>query len=141
AAYNLSVTSATASPGYEQTCTVSNGSGTANGPSATLPAATISCSTVVTQYTLGGTISGLASDTSVTLTDGITPKTLNVDGSFSFTFAPGAAYNLSVTNATAPTGYEQTCTVSNGSGTANGPSATLPAATISCSTLVTQSTL
>src|SRR5690606_41275571 len=62
------------------------------------------------------------------------PQPLNADGSFSFTFDPGAAYNLSVTSATAPPGYEQTCTVSNGSGTANGPSATLPAATISCST-------
>src|SRR5690606_4102832 len=61
-------------------------------------------------------------------------QTLTNNGNFSFVLDPNTEYNLSA-SATAPEGYEQTCTVTNGSGIANGANATLPVtATVSCST-------
>ena len=66
-------------------------------------------------FTVGGTLSGLASGTLVLQNNGGDDLTRTVNGSFNFatTVTTGSAY--SVTVLTQPLGH--TCTVSNGSGT------------------------
>ena len=67
-------------------------------------------------FTVGGSLSGLASNTSVVLqNNGGNNLTVSANGAFTFStsLATGAAYSVSVL--TQPTG--QTCTVSSGSGT------------------------
>ena len=95
-----------------QTCTVTSGSGTA---SANVTNVQVTCST--TTYTIGGTVSGLTGTGLVLQDNGGNNKAVSASGSFIFSTAvdSGAAY--SVTVLTQPTG--QSCTVTNGSGTAS----------------------
>ncbi len=75
----------------------------------------VACAAAKT-FTIGGTVSGLNTGTSVTLLDnGADSLTVTANGTFTFktALASGAAY--SVTVGTQPTG--ETCTVTNGSGT------------------------
>ena len=93
-----------------QTCTVANGAGTMGGANVTNIAVT--CST--NSYTAGGTVSGLSG--TVTLQDnGADSTPLSSNGAFTFStpIAEGSSYNVTVLTQPA----EQTCTVSNGSGT------------------------
>jgi len=95
-----------------ETCTVTNGSGTVGSANVTNEA--VACASAT--FSIGGTVSGLNTSTSVTLLDnGGNALTVSANGSFTFTtkLASGAAY--SVTVGTQPTG--ETCTVTNGSGT------------------------
>jgi hypothetical protein len=67
-------------------------------------------------YSIGGTISGLASGSSLTLTDnGSDVLVVSVNGAFSFAtpLSGGVSYAVSLTTAPA----RQTCTLSGGSGT------------------------
>lgn len=110
-AYNggYAVTVATQPTG--QTCTVSGASGT----SVVANVASVSVNCSANTYTVGGTVSGLASGTQVTLNNnGADPTTVTANGSF--VFATPVAYNGSyaVTVGTRPTG--QNCVVSRGSG-------------------------
>jgi len=124
--YNVTVFSQPANP--SQNCTVSAPSGTMANTNVT--GVNINCTT--NTYTTGGTISGLLSTESITLSDGILP----VSGSL--TLGPGAplvagsiqsfnfpakadktAYNITVT--TPPAG--KTCAVTNGAGTLTGSNA------------------
>ncbi len=100
-----------------QTCTVTNGSGTAGASNITN--VQVSCST--NAYTVGGTVSGL-SGTVVLQDNGGDNLTINSNGSFTFAtpIAQGASYNVTVL--TQPTG--QTCSVTNGSGTMGGANVT-----------------
>jgi hypothetical protein len=94
-----------------QVCTVSNGVG--SGVVANVTGVSVTCSTDT--YTVGGTLSGLASGAHVVLADnGQDPVTLTADGAFAFS-AP-VAYNGSyaVTVTTQPSGA--TCTVTRGVG-------------------------
>ena len=95
-----------------QSCTVSNGSGTA---SANVSNVQVTCA--ATTYTIGGTVSGLTGTGLVLQDNGGNNKAVSASGSFTFStaVASGAAY--SVTVLTQPTG--QSCTVTNGSGTAS----------------------
>jgi hypothetical protein len=96
-----------------QTCTVTNGSGTIT--NANITNVTVNCST--NTRTVGGSVSGLAASESVVLqNNGSDNLTVNSNGSFTFStpVAQGATYN--VTTLTQPS--TQTCTVTNGSGTA-----------------------
>jgi hypothetical protein len=95
-----------------ETCTVTGGSGTVG--TANVIAVKIACKAGT--FTIGGTVSGLASGTSVTLLDnGTGPLKVAANGTFTFAraLASGAAY--SVTVSIQPTGA--TCTVTGGSGT------------------------
>ena len=95
-----------------ETCTVTKGSGTVGSANVTNEA--VACASAT--FSIGGTVSGLNTSTSVTLLDnGGNALTVSANGSFTFTtkLASGAAY--SVTVGTQPTG--ETCTVTNGSGT------------------------
>ena len=99
----------------DQTCTVSNGTGTLFGLNVTDVA--VSCVTV--SRSIGGDVSGLDSSKSVILqNNGGDDLTVSADGGFSFATAllSGSTYNVTVL--TPPS--EQSCTVSNGSGTVSG---------------------
>jgi len=99
-----------------QTCAVTNGSGTATG---NVTNVAVTCST--TTYTIGGTISGLTG-TGLVLQDNGTSNLTIAAGATSFTFSTqipsGGTY--AVTVFTQPTNPTQTCTVTNGTGTATG---------------------
>jgi len=83
-------------------------------------------------YSIGGTVTGLASGKSVTLKNNGTNSTVITNPTASFTFstkiASGSAYAVSVS--TQPSG--QTCAVSNGSGTV--ASSNVTNVTINCTT-------
>jgi len=106
AVYDVSV----ASQPTGQTCTVSNGTGSA---SANVSTVAVNC--VTNTYSISGTLSGLSSGTQITLkNNGADALTISANGSFTF---PARATAYAVTIATQPSG-SQFCTVSNGSGTA-----------------------
>jgi hypothetical protein len=110
-----------------ETCTVTNGSGTVGTANVTNVA--VACAVSAT-FSIGGTVSGLNSSTSVTLLDnGTNSLKVTANGSFTFTtkLASGATY--SVTVGTQPTG--ETCTVTNGSGTVG--SANVTNVAVACS--------
>src|SRR6266436_7973891 len=113
-AYAVTVSVQPSSPA--QTCTVTNGSGTAN---ANVGNIQITCSTGT--LSIGGTLTGLAkSGSGIVLQDnGGDNLTLKANGSFTFpTLVPsGGAYKVTIL--TQPSGPNQTCMVSNGTGTAN----------------------
>jgi hypothetical protein len=99
----------------DQTCTVGNGTGTLFGLNVTDVA--VSCVTV--SRSIGGSVSGLDSGKSVILqNNGGDDLTVSANGGFSFATAllSGSTYNVTVL--TPPS--EQSCTVSNGSGTVTG---------------------
>src|SRR5229473_2341263 len=99
-----------------QTCTVTNGMGTAN---ANVGNIQITCSTGT--LSIGGTVTGLAKTGSgIVLQDnGGDNLTVKANGSFTFPrlVPAGGAYNVTIF--TQPSGPNQICTVTNGSGTAN----------------------
>ena len=89
----------------------------------------VNVSCVTNGYTVGGTLTGLAASTSVTLSNNNAESiTLSGDGSFSFT-TPVLTYAVTVD--TQPTG--QACLVSQGSGTA---SANVTNVSVVCATAV-----
>jgi hypothetical protein len=98
-----------------QTCVVTNGSGYTPISGASVTNITVVCSASVR---VGGTVSGLVAGASVVLQDnGADDITVSANGTFTFPvpIAEGAAY--SVTVKTQPSG--QTCTVTNGIGSAD----------------------
>ncbi len=110
-----------------ETCTVTGGSGTVGTKNVTT--VQVACTSSQT-YTIGGTISGLASGKSVTLLDnGGDALTLTAIGAFTFhtPLPSGATYDVTV--GTQPSG--ETCTVTNGSGTVGNSNVTN--VTVACS--------
>jgi len=110
-----------------ETCTVTNGSGTVG--SANVTNVAVTCKAAAT-FTIGGTVSGLNSGTSVTLLDNSGDSlTVSANGAFTFKtpIASGSTYNVTV--GTEPTG--ETCTVTNGSGTVG--SANVTNVAVACS--------
>jgi len=71
-----------------------------------------------TTYLIGGTVTGL-SGTGLVLRNGIDNLGIGADGSFTFLTPIGSGSNYSVSVFAQPTGPSQTCTVTNGTGTAN----------------------
>ena len=113
-----------------QTCTVTNGSGTAT---ANVTSVQVACSNLPpTTYTIGGTVSGLTGTGLVLQDNGGNNLSVSANGGFAFSnsVASGATYSVSVL--TEPTG--QSCTVTNGSGTA---SANVTNVQVTCSNLYT----
>ena len=98
-----------------QNCTVANGTGTANGNVTNIQ---VACSNLPpTTYTIGGTVSGLTGTGLVLQNNGGNNLPVSANGSFKFTTAVASSAAYKVTVLTQPTG--QSCTVANGSGTAN----------------------
>jgi hypothetical protein len=124
-AYAVTVSNQPTAP--NQTCSVSQGSGSVAGSD--VSNITVTCTTHT--YSVGGTLSGLGSGRSVVLrNNGGDDLSLSANGSFNFAtaLADGSAYAVSV--ATQPNG--QTCAVSQGSGTLAG--ADVSSVQVSCST-------
>ncbi len=110
-----------------QTCTVANGSGTAN---ANVTNVAVNCTNNPSNArTIGGTVSGLIG-TVVLQNNGGDNLTTSVNGAFTFStvIANGAAYDVTVL--AQPAG--QTCTVASGSGTAN---ANVTNVAVACTTI------
>ncbi len=123
---NYSVTVKTQPSNPAQICSVANGNGVAN---ANVTNVNVACTTVT--YTIGGTLSGLTSSTVVLQDNGADNLSLSKNGTFVFAtaLAAGATYNVAVK--TQPAG--QTCTVANGSGTAN---ANVTSVVVTCATVI-----
>lgn len=113
APYNVTVLTQPAG----QTCSVTNGSGTAG--SSNITNIQVTCST--NAFTVGGTISGL-SGTVILQNNGADNLSQSSNGGFTFStpVAQGATYNVTVSTQPAI----QTCTVNNGSGTMGGSNVT-----------------
>ncbi|CAJ0784185.1 beta strand repeat-containing protein [Ralstonia chuxiongensis] len=95
-----------------QACTVGNGTGVGIVDNVTSIVVTCTANT----YTVGGTVTGLASGQQVTLVNNNTdPITLSANGSFTFASAVAANGGYAVSVSAQPLG--QSCTVSNGSAT------------------------
>ena len=78
-----------------------------------------------TAYTVGGTLSGLAAGNSVVLQNNVGDDlTLTDDGSFVFDTAVDDGEAYAVTVLTQPSGFNQVCSVTNGSGTISGEDVT-----------------
>ncbi len=96
------------------TCTVSNGA--SNTSTDSVSAVTVACSAVT--RTLSGNLTGVASGATIVLeNNGGDDLTLTQNGGFTFSTAVANGSSYAITVKTAPLG--ETCTVSNGSGTAN----------------------
>ena len=93
-----------------QVCTVANGSGIVT---ATVASVTVTCVNI--RYLIGGTVSGLTG-TLVLQNNGADNLTLTSNGQFAFPTQVTSGATYSVTVKTQPAG--QTCTVTNGAGTA-----------------------
>jgi len=127
--YSVSVLSQPGSP--TQSCTVSNGSGTIAG--ANISDVSVACSTVSTPtYTVGGTVSGLSGSGLVLQNNGGDNLSISTNGSFTFpnSLSDGSSYSVSVQ--TQPGSPNQSCAVTNGSGSLSGANVTN--VSISCTT-------
>ena len=115
-----------------QTCSIANNSGSGAGVTANIYSVNVICST--STYTLGGTVSGLANGSQISLDENSTlPLIINSNGNFTFPtpIAYGGSYSVTV-NAQ-PNG--QTCTISNGSG--NNVAGNISTVVVSCASLCT----
>jgi len=118
------VTILSQSGGLSETCTLSNGSGTMGASSVD----NVSIICALDSFTVGGSVSGLATGESVVLqNNGVDSQTQSTDGNFVFSQqADGASYSVAVS--TQPVG--QTCIVADGSGTLSG--ADVSSVSVSC---------
>src|ERR1022692_4904525 len=95
-----------------ENCSITNGSGMT--PAANVNNVAVACA--ASSYTIGGTISGLASGKTIVLQDnGGNATTVSANGQFTFSTAIAYQSPYAVTIATQPAG--QSCSVTNGSGT------------------------
>ncbi|HVV49714.1 MAG TPA: hypothetical protein VHO06_08650, partial [Polyangia bacterium] len=106
------VTVATQPTAPSQTCVVSGGSGTAS-----QDVTTVAVTCMTNSYRVGGMVSGLSGTGLVLQDNGGDNLSVSADGSFSFATAVASGATFTVTIHAQPTGPQQTCTVSGGSGT------------------------
>ena len=113
-AYAVTVKTQPSSP--TQVCTVSSGSGSVGGGDVT----DVQIVCVTQQFSIGGTVSGLAGTGLVIRDNGGDDVAVNADGTFTFPtpVASGAAYAITV--AAQPTHLSQTCTVASATGVVGG---------------------
>jgi 6-phosphogluconolactonase (cycloisomerase 2 family) len=111
-----------------QTCTVSNGSGTA---SANVTNVAVACTAMSSSVTIGGTVTGLSGTGLVLQDNGGDNLTIKQNGAFTFATALATGKPYAVTVLTQPTSPSQTCTVSNGTGTT--ASTNITNVTVACS--------
>ncbi len=118
-AYAVTVLTQPTSP--NQTCNVTNGTGTVSGADVT----NIDVSCVTNTYTVGGTVTGLPSgDVVIMQNNGGDDLTVSTVGSFVFDTAldDGSAYNVTVL--TQPSTVNLACAVTNGAGVLPGANVT-----------------
>ncbi len=121
-AYAVTVLTQPSSP--VQNCVVTNGSGTA---SANVTSVQVACTTVT--FTIGGTVVNLAATGLVLQDNGGNNLSVTGNGSFTFTAPVDTGTQYAVTVSTQPSNPAQTCSVANGSGTAN---ANVTSITVNC---------
>jgi alpha-tubulin suppressor-like RCC1 family protein len=111
--YSVSILTQPTTP--SQTCSVTNGTGTVG--NANVMNVGVTCTT--NTYTIGGTVTGLAGSGLVLQNNSGDNLATSTNGSFVFTapIASGSSYNVSVF--AQPTTPSQTCSVTNGTGTAS----------------------
>jgi hypothetical protein len=109
AAYAVTVSTPPSTP--SQNCTVANGSGTVGGANVTN--VTVTCAT---NFTVGGTVSGLDGTGLVLRNNGGNDLAIAADGAFTFTTPVVSGGGYAVTISAQPTTPSQTCTVSGGTG-------------------------
>ena len=111
------VTVLTQPTGPNQTCTVTNGSGTLSGADVT----DVQVTCVTDQFTIGGTVNGLNGTGLVLQNNGGDDLSITTDGPFAFAtpLDDGSDYAVTVLNQPV-TARDQQCTVINGSGTLMG---------------------
>lgn len=128
-AYNSSYSVTVGTEPNGQTCTAANNSGSGSGVTANVTSVDITCATNI--YSIGGSITGLATNGQVTLVNNsVDPLIVSANGNFVFA-APvnyDGGYNVAVS--TQPTG--QTCTPSSNTG--SGVTANVTSVSIVCST-------
>lgn len=107
-------------------CGGGGGGGGSTGTTPTAPTGPTGPTAPATQYTLGGTVSGLPAGAIVTIGNGSDKKIVSANGPFTMDVKlnAGASYNL---DAAPSPGY--TCQIANGSGTIN---ANVANATVTC---------
>lgn len=115
ATYNVTVLTQPSSPA--QTCTVTNGSGTASG---NVQNVTVTCAAAGAKFSIGGTVSGLAGSGLALSLNGIEDLAIASNGAFTFgaRMDAGASYNVAIR--TQPSNPAQVCTLARGSGTVGG---------------------
>lgn len=129
-AYNGSYAVTVSGQPTGQICSVSNTTGSGAGVSANVGNVSIVCSTDI--YTIGGSVSGLASGAQVTLqNNGANALTLNANGPFTFTVP--VAYNGSYTVTISGQPAGQICSVSGGTGSGVQVTANINSVSIICS--------
>lgn len=112
-----------------ETCSVANATGSAI--SANVTNVTVTCSPSSSAYTIGGTVTGLASGQQVTLVDnGTDSLVVSANGNFQFTgqIAQGGSYQVTIGSQPSA----QTCVLGNASGSNVG--ANVSTVTLSCRT-------
>jgi hypothetical protein len=124
--YSVMVSRQPTSPA--QQCDVQNASGTIT--TANVSNVQITC--VTTEFTIGGTVSGLSGDGLVLQNNGGDNLAIGADGTFTFTTSAPTGSGYNVTVATNPSFPTQVCTVSNGAGTIN--AANVTSVTVNCET-------
>jgi hypothetical protein len=120
--YNVTVQTQPTNP--TQTCSITNGSGTATG---NVTNVSISCSS---KYSIAGTVSGLSGSGLVLQNNGLDNLPISGTGTQSFTFPTLVPGTYNVTVLTQPSNPTQTCLVTNGTGTAT---ANVTNVTVTCS--------
>jgi len=125
---DYSVTVLTQPSDPNQTCNVSSGSGMLTGANVT----TVAVNCTIDTYTIGGNISGLSGTGLVLQNNTGDDLPITANGGFVFVTALNDGSDYSVTVLTQPSSPEQTCNVTNGSGTLT--SANITNVTVSCTT-------
>jgi uncharacterized repeat protein (TIGR03803 family) len=114
-----------------QTCTVTSGAGTVN---AKVTSVSVAC--VLQTFTLGGTVTGLSGSANLVLVNGTNSVMVPGNGGFSFSVPVPYGGSYAITVDTQPAA--QTCTVTNGAGSA--VSANVSGVSVAC-TPATESVL
>jgi hypothetical protein len=109
-----------------QICELANGTGAVDSGADSITSVAVAC---VATSSVGGTVTGLATGTAVTLSNGAVLLPVATNGPFAFPGVLVAGTNYEVIVATQPLG--QTCTVTNGVGSVT--AASEAAITVTCS--------
>ena len=125
AMYDVTVVTQPSMP--TQKCTVANGSGTAT---ADVTNVTVTCTT--SEFTISGTVVGLAGTGLVLQDNNADSLSVTADGAFTFATPVASGNAFSVTVMTQPSGPAQMCTVVGGTGTVGG--ANVSDVMVNCST-------
>jgi len=130
-AYNGSYTVTVNGQPLGRICSVTGGTGSGSGVTSNIGTVSIVCSS--NTFTIGGTVTGLASGAQVTLQDnGANAVTVNANGSFAFTTPVAYNGSYAITVSTQPTG--QICSLTGGTGSASGVIANVSNVALTCST-------